>query len=283
MNFGRFPSGRPAPDKPLLTLGDVERWQDELRELKQQRKELDQRIEGLERRLTHAQLFVSDLAASEIAKDVPEGESLGHAADSPGSSKEPELVFRPKTAPRTELTFNAYKVMREIALRLAAERETDGFEAKEIYRQVQEDPTIPDRIRAMNQNYIYTVLKRLQGDKLIAKVGSRYLAYANVPPVTDNKSGPATPEGTEIAGYKLVPMTKEERIREESRKYLMKRANKTAHRAQIADHMVGIGVMGTEKATIKSLAVYYARWEEFVANGDGTYTLKEPEKTNGDS
>jgi len=179
-----------------------------------------------------------------------------------------------KTGPEA-MTGPIATLMRETALRLAKER-VDGFLPQEVMVSIQADESTRDRVEGVHENYIYKVLKRLRSENLLDKNGHRYVAPSH------NAGSPLFAAGVSMNdAFKMVPKTKEDRVREEATRYLLNRKNYSAHRAQIADHLTVLGVMGTEKQTISSLSVYLARWSEFVADGHGNYTLIPAKKTNG--
>jgi hypothetical protein len=282
----KIQAGRFALDKPLLTLGQVEEWQERLRSLKAQRDVLDREIDGLEKRLAGAALFIADAQAEAVE------EAASCAIELPLVAKPERLTLKAEfLSPKSPNYFvpsnsgpSAFKVMSDIALKLAAEH-PEGFEARQIWRAIENDASVSPKVKSVNWNYVYTVLKRLVGERVLARVqGAKYVLYERVADLAG--SGPITADQTpdgKFAGFKVVPMSKEERIRIEAANYLRRRANRTAHRAQIAEHLIANDIMGREKSSIKTLAVYFARWSEFVADGEGNYQLREAEKTNGDS
>jgi hypothetical protein len=73
-------------------------------------------------------------------------------------------------------------------------------------------------------------------------------------------------------GYKLVPLTKEEKVRSETERYL-KQHQYRAHRSAIAAHLVEVGLLANDKAPTESLSVYLTRWPEFKSQGRGWFAL----------
>lgn len=272
INLGRF-----APDTPLLTAGQVEQWKAELRALLEKRRELDQQIEAKEQLLASA----APLMAFAQRAAIEEAASRATPLPSPPPHIQNGDPFG-QGAPRTEANLSAFRIIRDVAMKLAKEQ-PEGFKAGVIWRVIKADPAVSQRVKDTNSNYVYTVLKRLVADKVLARVGTaKYVLYERVAHLSG--AGPIVVDQTlegEFAGFKVVPMSKEERIRKEAAKYLHRRPNHTAHRTQIVDHLITHEIMGGEKSSVKTLSVYFARWPEFVSVGDGNYQLQEPEKTNG--
>lgn len=265
---------KPAPDTPLLTLGDVERWAEKRQALIQQRSEIDLEIADLDKKLASAEPFIRDRAAATARRDS------GATPEPNEENAAPSFNFvraGNRGGARIDTNINATKVMGDIALEIA--RRDGSVESKDVWDVVQNDANVSSHIKAMDRNYVYVVMRRLVDSGMLVKSGAKYVPSEHIAGHVES----AAPTGASpVAGYKLVPMTKEERIREEVTSYLARRPNKTAHRAAIADFLVQRGVMGSEKHTIKNLSVYLTRWPEFKASGDGHYTLTPSAKTNGD-
>lgn len=73
-------------------------------------------------------------------------------------------------------------------------------------------------------------------------------------------------------GYKLVPLTKEEKLRIAAAKYLRQHQYR-AHRKDIAAHLVSIGLLVNDAKPVDSLSVYLTRWPEFQSQGRGWVAL----------
>jgi hypothetical protein len=240
---------KPPANTPLLTLGDVDRWNDERQALIQQRSEIDLKIAELDKKLASAEPFIRELATSTVKRQETEA---AYPAKTRMAEDEPPRRGR-RGGPRLDNNLNATKVLGDIALRLARR---DGYlESWEVWDAMQADPNVDPHIKGMDRNYVYVVMRRLADQGLLVKDGNRYVLAESV-----NRTEDAAPNGPAVAGFKLVPLTKEERIKEEAKKYLARRPNKTAHRAQIAAFLVERGIMGQEKNPIKALAVYFVRW-----------------------
>ena len=74
-------------------------------------------------------------------------------------------------------------------------------------------------------------------------------------------------------GYKLVPLTKEERARYEARDFLRQNENRV-HRRKLMDHLVRKGIM-REDQSIEVISVYLTKWDEFESDGKGFVLLRE--------
>jgi hypothetical protein len=73
-------------------------------------------------------------------------------------------------------------------------------------------------------------------------------------------------------GYKIVPLTKEEKMRQEVTKFLTGKTE--VHRSEIHGHLIKEGIM-KEGESISALAVYLGRWPEFQSDGRGNFALYE--------
>ncbi len=277
----RFP-GFGAAEKPLLTMGDVRKWKEQVRSYKQRREEhlnsvkaLDQDIEALEKKLSMAELFMAEEAtgaAIEAAHEAP--------VDAPVEATPPRTQMYAPLPPRRKRSNleSADSHMREVATRIAAEH-PEGFSASDFIDLFKADESVPLEHRKVHRTYFYTALKRICVDGLLSRRFDRYYAPGKAPPESVPAAALST---TPIEGYKLVPLTKQERVREELRRYLKHRKGRTSHRAQLADQLVQLGVLGTEKNIVQTVSVYLAKWPEFVADGNGNITLDVSAITNGD-
>ena len=91
--------------------------------------------------------------------------------------------------------------------------------------------------------------------------------------LAEHRGGKSPGTGGIPEGYKLVPLSKEEKIRVEATKFLKDRHYR-AHRTDIAQRLVDLGIMDPEKNPVQNLSVYFARWSEFESQGKGWYALK---------
>ncbi len=167
--------------------------------------------------------------------------------------------------------------MRDLSRRIGREC-PQGFTGHQILGAYRQDERLDEYQRGIHETYLYHVMKRLALEGLIIKVGrGKYMLSEMVEGAHEAPNGIVV--ATE-AGYKIVPMTKEERVREEIRRYLSRRANKTAHRANIADYLAShSGPLSNDKNPLKALSTYVIRWPEFVTDGEGNYTYVEGEKS----
>jgi hypothetical protein len=85
---------------------------------------------------------------------------------------------------------------------------------------------------------------------------------------------PSPPMVTLPPGHKVVPMTKEERVRVEVTEFLKAHGNR-AHRKELASKMVDLEFLAEDTA-VDNLSVYLSRWEEFESDGRGFVVLRQP-------
>jgi hypothetical protein len=283
INESRF-SRRAAADKVLLTVSvsDIDRWDEELRALRRQRDEAlrsyDDKIALLENKLNLARILIDERAAN--PRPVDEEERPAELPLEPLPSQFPQMEVRPRgrSGPKRSPAFVALK-----AIMLDLAKRPEGFEPKEAWDLFKADQNIPEKVRAVPDNYIYRVAKDLRYDGILEKMGEKYVAGPDFSKGFESSEPEGVAAPVQVPdGYKLVAKTKEERVREEAARYLGFRKGRTAHRAAIADHLTSIGVMGTEKSSIRSLSVYLSKWPEFRAEGDGIYTLVTGDKNTGD-
>lgn len=250
----RFP-GAP-PDTPLLTLADVQRWEEELCQKRAQHAALAEEITALERKVAFAHALASERAA--VAKqgaETPEG--------IPTSL--PDLdSFLPR--PKPNVTKAIEGMIYRVGLRFA-----DGFEPKEIVCLLRNDKSLPPT----HKNFPYTVLKRLIVEKILRKDGPKYVLTPKGIEEAKSKAPRDKPEvASSNAGYKVVPLNKQERVRFEARNFLEKHNGGPVHRSAIAAHLVRLGVLG-DKDAISRTGQYLCQWrEEFVPDGRGNVTLR---------
>lgn len=272
----RFSGAGGASDKPLLTMGDVRRWKEQARTLKQRREEhlssvkiIDQEIEALEKKLGFAEMFMGETVDA-VAPETEAALPLEHA---PRTKMIPVFSRR---ARRNADRSSADTYMRSLAYRMGEQR-PEGFSASDFMEVFATDENIPAEHRGVHRTYFYSALKRLRIEGVLDRRFDRYYGAGKAPP----EERPS-PGGPAIPGYKLVPLTKEERVRHEIRHYLKHRKDNTAHRAQIADQLVQIGVFENMKNIVQTVSVYLSKWPEFAADGSGNITLDKTQLTNDD-
>ena len=250
----------------LVTVGDVEAWEKRRKALIQQRSEIDLELAGLDQKIAFFQPMIWELAAS----------TSRQRDDSPALPELPEPA-KPTETPaiklRAHANISAIDAFRRITLRIGRES-PQGFTSQQVFRAFKDDPQVDPRVKEVNEGYLYHVMRRFAAERLIVRISARGYTLAELV----EGAGPGQ-EGTVVEtedGYKMVPMTKEELIRQGVTKYLLARPNKTAHRAAIADWLCAPGRPFAEnKRPVHALSTYLARWPQFVADGDGNYTLKE--------
>lgn len=277
----RFPGTKPSADRPLLTMGDVRRWREQLQEFKGKREQLlasvavlDGDIAAVERKLELAQMLMDEPASGDIAGEVSEAIEQAVAPEA-APAPAPPVAQEPKNYGEALRTADDY--MRQLALRMMRSR-PDGFKSGEFINEFTTDATMPSDHRSVHRTYIYACLKRMVVEGLLDRVGDRFFS----PGTSSKPAEPAVDLGPAIPGYKLVPLTKEERVRSEIRRYLRFRKGLTAHRAHIADQLTQLGVVGTEKNAISTVTNYMTRWPEFISDGEGNYTLDRSKIKDGD-
>jgi len=275
-------------DRPLLTMGDVTRWKDQLRTLQERKQSLLNSIAALDQEIAavEGKVNFAESIAAERGQSVHE---RGHHFA--GGDAEPDFVIRSDNPPQTIMgqikrpgrkLKNADAYMRDLAARMLTQ-DPRGFSVSEFATAYANDESIPAEERTCHRTYIYRCLKRLRDENILDVTAEGFHIRANPSgaPQDATTSGPSPEAEAErinvniapIDGYKLVPLSKEEKVREECRRYLSHRKANTAHRTQIADRLVEIGLLGTEKSVVGTIAVYMAKWPEFSADGSGNYTL----------
>lgn len=263
-----------AAERPL-TVADIEGYRKRL-SLKQRLRDLDH-----ERDVVLGEIAELDRALAPVESLFQAVLDLEGSRNPPASryaipDELPSQSGRPRSGPRggarTGDNATAHQVMSEIALGLA-EKFPQGFEARDVTSTLREDETVSDRIKDGARGYVYIVLRRLVSEGTLAKSGLKYFLPENAP------KDEVAPEEIADPEFKIVRKTKEEKIREAIRYYLGRRPNRTAHRAQLAEHLVSLGIMGSEQSPIRALSVYLVRWPEFQPVGEGQYQYTPPGKT----
>jgi hypothetical protein len=255
-----LPPGQRHSAETALLMSRIERYE-------QRRQELLAEVARVEQKIAAAKMLLEDSVTEQQQKIVGPLPVV----------EVPELnppAVKPKV--RSEANFSAIEAMREIVLRLGREG-SEGFSVRQVLQDFRND----ENLRQIHETYVYHVMKRFLNERLIVKVENARGKYVLAETVV---GAPETPSAMVVAsqdGFKIVPMTKEERIRQLTRQYLSRRRNKTAHRANIAEFLASDnGPLSEDKSPIKAFAVYVVRWPEFVSDGAGNYTLVEPEKTD---
>jgi hypothetical protein len=226
------------------------------------RQELLAEVARLDEKIAAAKLLLEDAPASSIREvEVP-------ALDVP--------AVKPRARSQANLT--AIQAMREIAMRLGR-GSSEGFSAQQVLDTFQRDDRIDPQLKKIQEGYLYHVMKRFITEGLIVKISrNKYVLMEQVEGAADIRSGVVVASKD---GFKMVPMTKEERVREEAGRYLSRRPNRTAHRANIADYLASNnGPLSEDRSPIKAFSMYAVRWPEFVTDGEGNYTYVDSEKTN---
>jgi hypothetical protein len=226
----------------------------------------------LDEKIAAAELILKDVASDSITEQA---QTMVGARDQAQLPEADPSALKPKV--RSEANLTAIEAMREIAVRLGRES-PEGFSAKQVLEAFQADERIDSRLRDVSEGYAYHVMTRFVTERLITKVErGKYVLIETVAGAAED------PTGVLVAsedGFKMVPMTKEERVREETRRYLSKRANKTAHRASIADYLAShSGPLSNVRSPLKIWAVYVTKWPEFTTDGQGNYTLVDSPKS----
>jgi len=223
---------------------------------------INAQVAHLDKKIAAAELLLEDAPASSITEiEAP-------ALDAPAA----------KPRMRSAANLTAVEAMREIAVRIGRENPT-GFSAQQIMKAFRRDDRIDDRSKDIRDGYLYNVMKRLSTERLITKLGrNRWILREFVADADEIPDGVVVPAKD---GFKMVPMTKEDRVRELTKQYLSSRPNKTAHRATIAEYLASNeGPLSHDRTPVKALSVYIARWPEFKTDGAGNYTFVEAEKVN---
>ena len=79
-----------------------------------------------------------------------------------------------------------------------------------------------------------------------------------------------------IPGYKMVPKTKEELVRDETLKFLKWIRNSIVHRTEVARHLVDLKILDGVKDPVNSLSAYLTKWPDlFKSDGRGHIVLLE--------
>jgi hypothetical protein len=183
---------------------------------KRKRQELLAEVARLDKKIAAGEMLIEDLADTSIAEQ--EQQMVGEPVPPLPQGGQPAIRHRARS--NTNLT--AVQVMRDIATRIGRES-PDAFSARQVMEAFRSDDRLDERLKNVNEGYIYHVMKRLCVERLIAKVGRKYVLLEKV------QGAEQDPTGMVMAskeGFKIVPMTKEERIREETRRYLSRRPNK---------------------------------------------------------
>ncbi len=248
-------AGGAPTDTALFTVSDKDRWAGELRNLLTEYAPVLARIEVLQQRLR-----VFEDAEKERLGDatgpLPPARIVADSLDAPPNANAAEGPGRPgkPLAPADEF-------LRQHALRIGRDK-PEGFDPQDVWLAFVGDYSIPEEIKKVGADYIYIAMKRMRADGVLDKRGKKYVLPNSDP----------HPTGVGVApGFKVVPMTKEERIKEETARYLGKRKYRKAHRTQILEHLMNVGIMGTEKKSLGALTIYLSRWPEFQSDGDGNY------------
>src|SRR5262249_1089448 len=155
----RFPWDAGAADKPLLTMGDVRRMQEQVRSLKARREELlnsvkqtEQNIETLEKKLALiAEMFIPDSTSEPEPEPEPKVEPIAAPTEVLSEPPIPKTT-KPRSKRGDDSTADAY--MRRLATRVAAER-PDGFAAVELMDLWLTDPSIPEQHHKVHRTYFY--------------------------------------------------------------------------------------------------------------------------------
>jgi hypothetical protein len=247
----------PSTEKALL-MSRVENYRRRRQELLAEVARLDELIASVER----------------VLEDIPDTAAPEQKIDAPILSAP---TLRPGAA-RSQANLTAIQAMREIAIRLGRES-TEGFSAQQVLEAFQRDNRIDPQLRNIQDGYLYHVMKRFITEGLTVKVSrNKYVLTEQVEGAADSPGGMVVASKD---GFKMVPMTKEERVREETKRYLSRRPNRTAHRATIADYLASHnGPLREDRNAIKVLSQYIVRWPEFVTDGEGNYTYVDAEETN---
>ena len=98
--------------------------------------------------------------------------------------------------------------------------------------------------------------------------------------IRPNGSNGAMTQVSEAAnGYKLVPLPKRDRIKIGAAEFLKRQPHHRAHRSEVAQYLMDIGVLGDLKNPLSALSVYFAKWpDEFKADGNGNLILLNADK-----
>jgi hypothetical protein len=93
--------------------------------------------------------------------------------------------------------------------------------------------------------------------------------------IRPNGSNGAMTKVSEAAnGYKMVPLPKADRIKMGAAEFLKRQPHHRAHRSEVAQYLLDIGVLGDIKNPISALSVYFAKWpDEFKPDGNGNLIL----------
>jgi hypothetical protein len=127
----------------LLTLEMVEEWREEVRRLTANIAETNQRIAELQKKLAAAQPFITDQNADDGLRDP--------------ASKYP-IMLGVQLPPAS---------MFDAITRIV--RKDGALEPRDIAQAIQNDPSLPDKIRNSHKNYLYTALKRMTDRNLLKR------------------------------------------------------------------------------------------------------------------
>jgi hypothetical protein len=275
----------------LVTVGDFEGWVKRRQALIQkrgdfkiERAELDHReaaneqeIAKLDKDIEFFEPFIRRAASSVIKEQeeqANEGEpSVQRQLASPAPATPPTEKVDGRTL-RSKVSQTGVDAMREIVVELGR-KNPKGFTTKQVFDTGRNDERFSSALKHASDGYRHALMKRFVEERLIVRVDfGKYVLLENLGNAEMINEGAVmyTDEG-----YKVVPMTKAERVRHEIKKFLMFRPGKTSHRLQIAEKLAELGVLDGDKNLLPTLAQYLIKWPEFVSDGKGNYTY-EPDK-----
>lgn len=291
ISLPKFP---PLPaNTALVTMGDFEAWVERRKELlkrrddiKIQRAELDheeaainQEVAALDNDIERFGPLVRRAAQSLKGQPVPALQPAPALPPQPPATAAPSdnTVKVDRRRLRAKVGQTAVEAMREIVVGIGKQN-PDGFTTKQVFDAIKQDERFGPALRETSDGYRHALMKRFCVERLIVRITfGKYILFENLgnAEMIDEGAVMYTDEG-----YKVVPMTKAERIRRGIKSYLMYRPAKTSHRTQIAQNLAESGVLADDKNLLETLAQYLIRWPEFVSDGKGNYTYdpdKDPE------